>query len=75
MVDGLDFTVLPEPKPIVAARVHAIIPLAELEREMIERALRLFPVDTAAAKLGIGRTTLYRYIRTHKLVPLRHCKA
>jgi transcriptional regulator of acetoin/glycerol metabolism len=46
-----------------------IVPLAELERREIIRALAYTRGDrvAAAALLGIGRTTLYRKLREYKL--------
>src|SRR5487761_2226358 len=42
--------------------IDGVVPLAELEKRMILRAVRLYSNDllTAARVLGIGRTTLYR---------------
>jgi len=41
-----------------------ILPLADLEREVIRRAIELYHgnMSMVAVKLGIGRSTLYRKI-------------
>jgi DNA-binding NtrC family response regulator len=46
-----------------------ILPLAVLERQMIVRALEYTKGDrqSAAALLGIGRTTLYRKLKEYEL--------
>jgi transcriptional regulator of acetoin/glycerol metabolism len=53
----------------VAPSVHGIIPLPELERRAILDALRYTKGDrsTAAALLGIGRTTLYRKLKDYNM--------
>lgn len=60
------------PIPPGSALTHSnepIVPLAELERREIIRALAYTRGDrvAAAALLGIGRTTLYRKLREYKL--------
>jgi transcriptional regulator with PAS, ATPase and Fis domain len=60
------------PIPPGSALTHGnepIVPLAELERREIIRALAYTRGDrvAAAALLGIGRTTLYRKLREYKL--------
>ncbi len=47
-----------------------IIPMAEEERRILKNALRVtdWNVGEAALRLGIGRATFYRRIRTHGLV-------
>jgi DNA-binding NtrC family response regulator len=46
-----------------------VVPLAELERQAIMRALEYTKGDrlTAASLLGIGRTTLYRKLKEYEL--------
>ena len=46
-----------------------VVPLAELERQAIMRALEYTKGDrlTAATLLGIGRTTLYRKLKEYEL--------
>jgi DNA-binding NtrC family response regulator len=53
----------------VAPAAHSIVPLPELERRAILDALRYTKGDrsTAAALLGIGRTTLYRKLKEYNL--------
>jgi transcriptional regulator of acetoin/glycerol metabolism len=48
---------------------HEVIPLADVERDAIERALAVCDgnITVASKKLGIGRTTLYRKMITYKL--------
>lgn len=60
---------------VVTADMKPVVPLAKLERDAIENALRQYEPMKAAELLGIGKTTIYRYIRDHQLVPLRHGKA
>jgi DNA-binding NtrC family response regulator len=47
------------------------IPMAEMERQAIARALKYTKGDRAVAAhmLGIGRTTLYRKIKEYRLEP------
>ncbi|MGH9533984.1 MAG: sigma-54-dependent transcriptional regulator [Terriglobales bacterium] len=54
--------------PLPPAREPSIRPIAELEREAIERALRLTRDDKilAAKQLGIGKTTLYRKLKEYR---------
>ncbi len=59
----------PPPRRITREQV---LPLAEVERLAIEEALIAYEgnvTDTARA-LGIGRATLYRYVRKHNLLAL-----
>ena len=50
--------------------VSPIVPLFEMERHAIIRALEFTQGDrnTAANLLGIGRTTLYRKLKEYRLV-------
>jgi transcriptional regulator of acetoin/glycerol metabolism len=53
----------------IPLNVHAVIPLAELERRAILNALEYTKGDRAVAAhlLGIGRTTLYRKLKEYNL--------
>jgi DNA-binding NtrC family response regulator len=55
-------TIAPSSEPL-----DEIIPLADLEHQAIENALRICNGNVAAAAraLGIGRTTLFRHLRSH----------
>jgi len=61
-------------EPVYAAAasgsVSPIVPLIEMERHAIIRALEFTQGDrnTAANLLGIGRTTLYRKLKEYRLV-------
>lgn len=59
--DALPFVFVSDSPPIVA--------LAKLEREAVENAVRQCYPNQAAEMLGIGKTTLYRYIKKYNLVP------
>lgn len=49
-------------------RVNSIKPLKQVQKEHVRRALRLCgSVKVAARKLGIGESTLYRYIDRQEL--------
>ena len=52
-----------------ALELVPVVPLAELERQAIMRALEYTKGDrlTAASLLGIGRTTLYRKLKEYEL--------
>lgn len=52
-----------------ALEIIPVVPLAELERQAIMRALEYTKGDrlTAASLLGIGRTTLYRKLKEYEL--------
>lgn len=63
-------TVAPHKPPGVAmAGIEGILPLAELERREILRAIAYTKGDrvAAAALLGIGRTTLYRKLKEYEV--------
>jgi DNA-binding NtrC family response regulator len=62
----------PELAPLVApppASPAQIVPLEQVERDAIERALSICDgnMTVAAKRLGIGRTTLYRKMIAYKL--------
>jgi DNA-binding NtrC family response regulator len=63
--------------PVPRMQMNGIIPLAELERQAILGALRYTQGDrtTAAALLGIGRTTLYRKLREYSLDRMSTCES
>lgn len=60
---------LPQLSPALAENDPAVIPLVELERRAIMRALEHTHGDRAIAAhlLGIGRTTLYRKLKEYEL--------
>lgn len=53
----------------IVSLTKKITPLKELEREVLLQALRLtnYNMSTAAAELGIGRTTLYRKLQKYRI--------
>ncbi|MFQ5603776.1 MAG: sigma-54-dependent transcriptional regulator [bacterium] len=53
----------------VVAMTKTITPIRELEKEVLMQALRLtnYNMSTAAAELGIGRTTLYRKLQKYRI--------
>jgi len=59
----------PAPADADSASADSVLPMAEVERITIMRALAAFNgnVTETAKALGIGRATLYRYIRKHNL--------
>jgi transcriptional regulator of acetoin/glycerol metabolism len=63
---SLGLTPVPGPLDARASGDSDILPLRELERRAIQRALRFTQgsVGKAAKLLGIGRATLYRRIAT-----------
>ncbi len=52
-----------------AGAPERIVPLEEMKRQAVERALTLCEgnVDRAAAELGIGRATVYRLLKKYDL--------
>lgn len=59
----------PEPEPLTRSADPPVLPLVELERRAIQRALQYTKGDrgVAATLLGIGRTTLYRKLKEYQL--------
>ena len=49
--------------------MNTIRRLADVERELIVEAVSRFGAHRAAVMLGIGKTTLYRKLRSYKLDP------
>ena len=68
-VDDLPTTLRQSPTALQVTMESTIRPLADLEREAIYNALNFTQGDrkTAAALLGIGKTTLYRKLKEFKL--------
>ncbi len=74
MADGAcynieDFPLPSRPNPLVVPDIAQTLNLDELERQMIERALRLhhFNISLAAGELGLSRGALYRRMEKHGL--------
>lgn len=74
MADGLsysldDFPIPREPSKPAFPELSGTLNLDQLERQMIERALRLhhFNISLAAAELGLSRGALYRRMEKHGL--------
>ena len=67
LVTRVDEREAPRPKPSLAHGGHAIISIAELEREAILNTIRQLHGDKlmAAKLLGIGKTTLYRKLKEY----------
>ncbi len=55
------------PQVILGTETEAILSLEDLKRQAIERAYRLCEgnVDKAAVELGIGRATMYRFLKKY----------
>ncbi len=53
----------------VVTLTNTITPLKELEKEILQQALRLtnYNMSNAALELGIGRTTLYRKLQKYRI--------
>ncbi len=53
----------------VVTLTNTITPLKELEKEILQQALRLtnYNMSNAATELGIGRTTLYRKLQKYRI--------
>ena len=51
------------------SRSRHIIPLREIEQAMLRQALKItnYNMSSAASRLGIGRTTLYRKLYKYKI--------
>lgn len=74
MADGLtynieDFPLPREPAKVVLPELNGSLNLDQLEKQMIERALRMhhFNISLAAGELGLSRGALYRRMEKHGL--------
>ncbi len=67
-LDGSSEPIAPGAPPTIETK-EDVVPLADIERQVIERALELtgWSVQEAAKRLGIGRATLYRRIEQYGL--------